>query len=59
MENIYMWIWMVGILCIAQTTFKEIRDSHETLIIKAVILVLTIALAPVLALLQGAWAVIK
>ena len=57
--NIYMWIWAIGILCIAWTTIRELKESNETLIIKAVCLVLTIALAPVLAVLQGVWAAIK
>ena len=55
--NIYMWIWGIGILCISWSTFKEMRESNETLIIKAVCLVLTMILAPVLAVLQGVWGV--
>jgi hypothetical protein len=53
--SIYMWIWAIGILCIAWTTIKELKESDETLIIKAVCLVLTLALAPLLAILQGIW----
>jgi hypothetical protein len=56
-EKIFMLIWGIGILCIAWTTVKELRDSNETLIIKAVCLVLTLALAPLLAILQGMWSV--
>ncbi len=55
--NIYMLIWGIGLLCISWTTIKELKEGNETLIIKAVCLVLTIALAPLLALLQGVWAI--
>ena len=56
-QEIYMWIWAIGILCIAWTTIKELRESNETLIVKAVALVLTIVLAPVLGVLQGVWGI--
>jgi hypothetical protein len=56
-EKLFMLIWAIGILCIAWTTFKELKESNETLIIKAVCLVLTLALAPLLAVLQGMWSV--
>ena len=56
-EKLFMLIWAIGILCIAWTTIKELRESNETLIIKAVCLVLTLALAPLLAVLQGVWSI--
>ena len=56
-QEIYLWIWAIGVICIAWTTFKELRESNETLIIKAVCLVLTLIFAPLLAILQGVWSV--
>ena len=54
-QELVMLIWGIGLLSIAWTTWKTMRESDETTIIKVVALVLTIALAPFLALLQGAY----
>ena len=57
-EKIFILIWGIGLLCISWSiikTFKESKD--ESIIIKIVALVLTIAFAPLLALLQGVWAI--
>ena len=54
-QELVMLIWGIGLLSIAWTTWKTMRESDETTIIKVVALVLTIALAPLLALLQGAY----
>ena len=54
-QELIMLIWGIGLLSIAWTTWKTMRESDETTIIKVVALVLTIAFAPFLALLQGAY----
>jgi len=52
-----MLIWGVGLLSLAQVTLKTFKDSaNEKLLFKVVALVLTIAFAPVLSILQVVWA---
>lgn len=54
-EELIMLVWGIGLLSITWTTMKELKESNETLIMKAIVLVLTIAIAPLLSLLQGYW----
>lgn len=53
---IIMLIWGVGLLSLAWSTLKTFKDgANEKLLFKAVALVLTIAFAPVLSILQVVW----
>ena len=55
-QELVMLIWGTGLLSITWTTIKTFKESNdESVVIKAIALVLTIALAPFLALLQGAY----
>ena len=57
-EKMIMLIWGIAILSISWSTIKTFKESYdESTIIKIVALVLTIALSPLLALLQGVWAI--
>ena len=57
-ETIIILIWGIALLSISWTAIKTFKESNdESAIIKVVALVLTIAFAPLLALLQGVWAI--
>ena len=57
-EKTFMLIWGIALLSISWTAIKTFKESNdESAIIKVVALVLTIAFAPLLALLQGVWAI--
>jgi hypothetical protein len=57
-ETMIVLVWGIALLSISWATIKTFKEnSDESTIIKAVALVLTIALAPFLALLQGVWAI--
>ena len=53
MNELFIYIWVVSLLSISWITVKEMRESNETLIIKLVALVLTVAVAPALSVMQG------
>ena len=57
-EKLLMLIWGIALLSISWSAIKTFKESKdESAIIKVVALVLTIAFAPLLALLQGVWAI--
>ena len=57
-ETTIMLIWGIALLSISWTAIRTFKESNdESAIIKVVALVLTIAFAPLLALLQGVWAI--
>lgn len=57
-ETIIMLIWGIALLSISWSAIKTFKESNdESMIIKVAALVLTIAFAPLLALLQGVWAI--
>lgn len=57
-EKIFMLIWGIALLSISWSAIKTFKESkNESMIIRIVAIVLTIALAPLLALLQGIWAI--
>jgi hypothetical protein len=57
-ETMIVLVWGIALLSISWATIKTFKEnSDESAIIKVVALVLTVALAPLLALLQGVWAI--
>ena len=57
-ERLVMLIWGIALLSISWSAIKTFKESkNESMIIRIVAIVLTIALAPLLALLQGIWAI--
>ena len=57
-EIIFMLIWGIGLLCISRSIIESFKESKDepSMIIKIAAIVLTIATAPLLALLRGVWA---